>query len=648
MIKTYLKTLWRMFAKHVTRFVSLVFMVLISVGFCSGVGSSTDKINKSLDEYYRAKNVGDFVIKSTSDVGFTQSDVDKARELFGENAVINTGNSIDISVGEKRSVRYYFLDFDNWTVSVPDIIEGEKSDGAHGIYVENPDNVLKGEEVGARQEIDFADILIKLAEQNGKEIDPAFKKLLEKLEPEKVTVSAVIQSPLTIANDGEPSYNNDGAEVPDTTVGTADMDCLENIYYVSKDLIPSQRDLMSFLPDTPLIADGDIYVAVGDRDIFGCFSARYKTFTDGAKESIASALPGAEVLTLYENYSFKSLYSYSEKVEGIGYILMVAFLIVTALVVLSNMTRLIEEERPQIACLKTLGYSSTGIISKYLLFALIATGLGGGGAYFVGIGLAYLICYVFNYSFFMPPISSSVAIVFYIIAFTLIVVSAVGATALAGYKLTGSRPASLLRPKPPRAGKKVIIEKIPFIWNRLSFKYKSTVRNVLRYKSRFFMTVISVAFSTALVMAGRGILDMCLFHDFGSAAIMGIALVIVAFAGLLTAVVIYTLTNINISERNREIATLMVLGYYDKEVTGYIYREVYINSVIGIIFGYPMSALLLLLVFKTMGFGTLGAVSWFMWLVLPFIVLLFTGAVTLILRRKIVKIDMNESLKAIE
>ncbi len=648
MIKTYLKTLWRMFAKHVTRFVSLVFMVLISVGFCSGVGSSTDKINKSLDEYYRAKNVGDFVIKSTAEGGFTQSDVDKARELFGENAVINTGNSIDISVGEKRSVRYYFLDFDNWTVSVPDIIEGEKSDGAHGIYVENPDNVLKGEEVGARQEIDFADILIKLAEQNGKEIDPAFKKLLEKLEPEKVTVSAVIQSPLTIANDGEPSYNNDGAEVPDTTVGTADMDCLENIYYVSKDLIPSQRDLMSFLPDTPLIADGDIYVAVGDRDIFGCFSARYKTFTDGAKESIASALPGAEVLTLYENYSFKSLYSYSEKVEGIGYILMVAFLIVTALVVLSNMTRLIEEERPQIACLKTLGYSSTGIISKYLLFALIATGLGGGGAYFVGIGLAYLICYVFNYSFFMPPISSSVAIVFYIIAFTLIVVSAVGATALAGYKLTGSRPASLLRPKPPRAGKKVIIEKIPFIWNRLSFKYKSTVRNVLRYKSRFFMTVISVAFSTALVMAGLGILDMCLFHDFGSAAIMGIALVIVAFAGLLTAVVIYTLTNINISERNREIATLMVLGYYDKEVTGYIYREVYINSVIGIIFGYPMSALLLLLVFKTMGFGSLGAVSWFMWLVLPFIVLLFTGAVTLILRRKIVKIDMNESLKAIE
>ena len=149
------------------------------------------------------------------------------------------------------------------------------------------------------------------------------------------------------------------------------------------------------------------------------------------------------------------------------------------------------------------------------------------------------------------------------------------------------------------------------------------------------MTVIAVAFSTALVMAGLALLDMCLFQDFGSPAIMGIAAVIVVFAGLLTAVVIYTLTNINISERNRE-------------VTGYIYREVYINSIIGIIFGYPVSVLLIALVFKTMGMGTLAGVSWFMWLIAPFIVLLFTTIVTLILRRKIVKIHMNESLKAIE
>ena len=112
--------------------------------------------------------------------------------------------------------------------------------------------------------------------------------------------------------------------------------------------------------------------------------------------------------------------------------------------------------------------------------------------------------------------------------------------------------------------------------------------------------------------------------------------------------VIYPLTNINLSERNRELATLMVLGYHDKEVSGYIYREIYIDTVIGILFGYPLAALLIGVVFNMIGLGTLGGVSWFMWLIAPFVILLFTFLVTILLSRKIVKIDMNESLKAVE
>ena len=107
---------------------------------------------------------------------------------------------------------------------------------------------------------------------------------------------------------------------------------------------------------------------------------------------------------------------------------------------------------------------------------------------------------------------------------------------------------------------------MPFLWRRLPFKYKSTLRNVLRYRNRFYMTLIAVACSMGLVLAGLALLDMCLFGTFGSPAIVGLACVIVLFAGLLTMAVIYTLTGINISERNREIATLMVLGYQDKEV----------------------------------------------------------------------------------
>lgn len=559
--------------------------------------------------------------------------------------------SVDLQAsddGSKRSVRLYFLDFDNWTVNVPELVAGSAPSSETQIYAERADNVIEGYSVGDAIELDFKEILLKLSEQNGTELDESTRAMLDLLEPVTVTVSGVVQSPLTFARDGEPSYNNEGAAVPDDTQATKDMDVLENILYISKDLIPTYRDIMSALPDTPLIGTGDVYVAIADRGLFRAFSSGYEDFVEEQKNAITSTLPASEVITLYENYSFKSLNSYAGKVAGIGYILMIGFLLVTVLVVLSTMTRLLDEERSQIACLKTLGYSSAGIVSKYMLFALISTGIGGFGAYFVGMGIARLLYSVFDYSFAMPPLSPHITVLFYILTLSVIVAATLAATAISGLKMANEAPATLLRPKPPRSGKKVIIERIPLLWNRLSFKYKSTARNVLRYKNRFVMTVVSVAFATALVIAGLGLLDMCLFHDFGSGAILGVALVVVAFAGLLTAVVIYTLTNINISERNREIATLMVLGYYDNEVALYIYREVYINSVIGIILGYPVSLLLLRLLFGIMGFGSIGGVSWFMWLIAPVVVLLFTGLVTLLLRHKIVNIDMNESLKAIE
>lgn len=610
MIKNYFKMLFKTFGKHIARLLSLIVMVLISVGFVAGIGSAQDKIDYSLTGYYKSRNVSDYIIKSNKGA-FTQDEISAVSRLFSA-AEINTGMSVDIPLGEKRSLRVYFLDFENWTVNVPELIKGEKPPSASHAYAERADDVIKGYSVGDNAEIDLSAVGLPVKFN--------------------VTVSGIVQSPLTFSKNGEPSYNNEMTSVPETTSGTKDMNCLENILYVSKDLLP---------------AVGDIYVAVENRNVFKAFSGAYDRMTETDVKRIEE-VADASVITLDKNYSFKSLSAYGEKVAGIGYVLMIAFLFVTALVTLSTMTRLLEEERPQIACLKTLGYSSFGIISKYVLFALVATGVGGGGGYFVGLGIAYFIYSIFGYSFNMPPVSGNIAIVFYIIVFSLIVAATVAATVISGFRLTGEHPANLLRPKPPRSGKKVFLERIPLLWNRLSFKYKSTMRNVFRYKSRFIMTVFAVAFSTALVLTGLALMDLCLFSSFGSPEIMGIAILIVVFAGLLTGTVIYTLTNINISERNREIATLMVLGYHNREVTGYIYREIYINSGIGIIFGYPVSLLFIWFVFSVIGQGTLAGISWFVWLIAPLFVLLFTFFVTLTLIRKIIKIDMNESLKAIE
>lgn len=645
-MKTYLKTLLRMFKKHVTRFISIILMVLVSVGFVSGIGSTTEMISRSMNDYYINQNVSDLIIKSTDENGFTDNNIKDIEALYGiEN--INVGMSIDINMeinGSNSLTRLYFLDFEKWSINVPNLEEGEFIKDSSYAYSEVKDNHIIGCDIGDVININFNDIINELSDIN---IPVEINK--------EVTISGIMLSPLTFVAEGEPSYKNpDNFELPDVANGTEDFIKLDNILYLSKDIIPTMKDFVPFASDTPIIPMGDIYITLPNREIFNFFSSTYEDYIDEQKKVIESMFTdengncSVEILSLYENYSFYSLKSYTDKVKNIAILLMFAFTFVTALVVLSNMTRLLEEERGQIACLKTLGYSSFKILFKYFLFSILATIIGGVASYFVGLWLASFIYYVFNYVYVMPPIVLTIKILFFAITLMVIVAATIFATFLSGLKMMKETPANLLRPKAPKAGKSVLLEKIPFLWKRITFKYKSTIRNVMRYKSRFFMTIISVAISMSLVMAGLSLLDICISGIIDSIPVMLIAIIIIIFAGLLTGVVIYTLTNINISERNRELATLMVLGYHDVEVSGYIYREIFIDSILGALLGYPFSALIILVLFDVLGMGNIGDVSWYWWLVAPAIIIVFTGIVALLLRRKIVGIDMNESLKAIE
>ncbi len=620
MVKTYLKTVRRMFKKHLIRLLSLCGIVLISVGFISGIGSPTDMIKDSIENYYTKQNVSDFIVKSKTG-RFTDEQISVVKNHYGDGNV-EEGMSIDIQMEKKRSLRLYFLDLENTKINTFELVEGERItvDDVNCVYAEEKDNIIKGYSIGQQVEIDIASALNL----------PRKYKI-------NVTIKGIVRSPLTFGKDGEPSYNNpEDTEIPDNMSDINKLDLLQNILYCP-------RDICTIIPK------GDLYIKGKNRDLFKSFSYTYEKYVEKEKNELTKLLgEDIRIITLYDNYSFKSIIASTNKVRGIGNILMVIFIGVTLLVVLSSMMRLMDEERSQIACLKTLGYSSKSIVLRYVFFALVALAVGGGVGFFVGYGVSWLICFVFGYSYVMPPISVVVNPSYYfislgvIIAVTLIVVFSIG------MRLANNAPADLLRPKPPKKGKRILLERIPFIWKRLSFKYKSSMRNVFRYKTRFFMMLVSVAVSTGLIFAGLALLDMCLFGNFGSSAIIGIAIVVVAFAGLLTMVVINTLTTINISEREREIATLMVLGYHEMEICGYIYREIYISTFFGILLGYPVGIGLATLVFKTIGFGTVGNVSWFMWLLIPFIVFGFTLLVTLMLRPKIVKTKMNESLKAVE
>ena len=664
-MRTYLKCVRRMFGRNIQRFISIIFIVAISVGLTFGIGSSADRIRDSARDYKNEKNVSDITLRSTSRSGFSDNEIAALRNYFGEENVF-AGMSFDAEMdigGKRRLVRLCFSP-DPLASTVDKLAPtGETTapeDGTTGIYAQRADKKMYSFSPGEVVTLDFADIMAQLAAQAGVEMTESERGLLSSLKAVSCTVAGIVQSPRSFSLEGEPSYTNPpDIEIGDTAIG--EYIAVEGILYIPSSVIPRYSDIMPLAGSAPIIPTGEIGISLAAVPGAGrLFSRSYDDAVTEAEDKIVSLLAegsgksadevrgGITFITLSDNLSYKSLFSYADKVTALSVILLVAFSLICALVVLSNISRLMEEERAQTACLVTLGYTPGGVIWKYLLFVFTACTVGAAVGWCIGLGLCAFVYAAFGFSYTMPAALGVVSPLFFLISALVIVVAASLATLKSGLGMAHEEPASLLRQKAPPAGRKVILERMPFIWNRLSFRYKSTARNVLRYRSRFLMTVFSVAGSMGLVMAGVSLLGQCLFGDIKSAVVAGLAVVIVVFAVLLTMTAVYTITSISISERRREIATLMVLGYDDREVSGYIYREIYVDTVVGIIIGFGVGAFLVRLVFTVIGIGTAHYAPWYAYLISPAVVLVATFIVTLILRREIVGVDMNASLKSNE
>ncbi len=661
-----------MFKRHITRLVSIALMVLVSIGFISGIFSAKDKMDSSLAEYRDAQKVSDIVLLS-EEGNFSEDDVSLLQTRYGAENVL-TGGMLEFEVKEGKAtiddtqltftgvpdgiVRVYLFECDSpEELTQNTLTETEayevSSEGIE-VYAERSTVQLPSYATGQTFSMETVIESTQIIEQDTPFGSFEIEADVSLNVRQDYVLKGTLFNPMHMATRDDQSFT----AVPDSE--DDEMLDLSAIFYVFGTLVDTTADgtatvgenVFDLTDQAVTISASNLRnrIAIRLPDAGELFSSDYDAAIDSAVSSLnrTAFSVQAEALTLHENFSFESFRQYGDKIAGIGFVLMFVFLFVTVLVVLSTMTRLLDEERGQIACMLTLGYSSTQIVSKYWLFALVGTLIGGAGAYFAGLGIARIIYANFTWNFALPPYSSHIAILYYIITFAVILVSALAATSSAGHKLAREEPANLLRPKTPKAGKKVFLERIPLIWNRLSFKYKSTMRNVLRFFTRFVMTVVSVSLSTALVLAGLAILDCCLFQNIGGTAMIAMAIVVLIFAALLNFVVIYTLTNINISERERELATLMVLGYLDREVAGYIYREIYITSGIGILLGLPFGCLLCMFIFRIMEFGSVAGMNWFVWVLAPVLSVIFTILVTLMLRHKIVRIRMNDSLKAVE
>lgn len=199
----------------------------------------------------------------------------------------------------------------------------------------------------------------------------------------------------------------------------------------------------------------------------------------------------------------------AERIGAIGKVFPVIFFLVAALVSLTSMTRMIEEERTMIGTMKALGYSKYSIAGKYVVYAASATLVGGIVGVIVGSKLlpfvimkAYGMLYD-NIQYMLVPLHAGLCVT----AIGLALLCTVGATILACYKELLSTPAALMRPPAPKQGKRVLLERIPMIWERLNFSMKSTVRNLVRYKKRLFMTVFGIGGCMAILLVSFGLSD---------------------------------------------------------------------------------------------------------------------------------------------
>ena len=256
------------------------------------------------------------------------------------------------------------------------------------------------------------------------------------------------------------------------------------------------------------LADGEIDYEEGKAEAEQELADARTELEDAQADLDAVEFPSWYVWDRDNNVSYNSFAGNVSKVEALSGVFPLFFFLVAALVVSTTMTRMVEEERLQIGTMKALGFDNRAIMRKYILYAMTAAV--SGALFGLAVGFTVfpsVIWYAYAMMYYLPafhPVWRWNYAIFSagsLILCTLLVTVETGRTSLK------ESPAALMRPRAPKAGKRILLERIRPLWNRMSFTYKVTFRNLFRYKRRFWMTVIGVAGCTALLLTGFGISD---------------------------------------------------------------------------------------------------------------------------------------------
>lgn len=816
MNKTFLKTILRDFKKNITRLIAIFAIVALGVGFLVGLLSSTPDLENSMNNYYNETNTHDILIKST--IGFSKDDIENLKKDIDLIEYIEGYNQIDYISSynnEKINVRKIMCDFSS-QINKISLISGN-------IPVNDDECIVQNFGIFSKENLIGEKIIV---------------------DEKEYKIVGICNSPLyyynfqEITTIGDGSLDsiiytniNDDSKITDISIrllNSNNYNSFKNEYFdyikpVEKKIIDLSS---SYLENRFNFLYNDTLNELKNELLLqGYNQLEINTIIELQKEEIKQNLSLKlgqmkwYVLNRNDNLSYTTYKSNAVKVQNVSVVFPFFFFFIAALISLTSISRLVSEDRTSIGTFKSLGYSNIKILSKYIIYALFACLIGCGLGLLIGVYLLpAAIYYCYNSLFVMPKGYFSWhlwCILLSTISICLVIFIVMMYVCL---KSLHEKPNALLIPKVPKAGKKILLERFKFIWKKLKFKYKSSIRNIFRFKRNLIMMIVGVGGCTSLMLIGLGLSDsltapaklqfenilkydisllidkeidldflndsktislykedgivkdnddykveilysndnICNFINLktnilpddgviisselaekfklkkgshidilveneiktflvssifsnyignyiivnnsdkinnliyiklgekdqnnfndiiqriylidGTSSVTDlnstkemydnltngtqfIVVVVVLFSGLLAIIVIYNLTNININERIKEIATLKVIGYHQKEILGYIYREIIIMSILGIIVGFIIGPVLNIFVMEKISIPGLvykKILSPNIYLYATIITSCFVGMVLLLFIPKIKKIKMVESLKSIE
>ena len=438
------------------RFISILVIVLLGVGFFAGIRAVAPDMKNTLDDYYEKTNMYDIYI--ASNYGIREDIIDKLQKKYDIEAVYN----FDTITTKKEDYATKIISYDkNNQINTPKLVKGKMPEAIDEVVIDNH----------YRNEIKIGDKLT---------IDS------ELIKNNTVTVTGYVESPLYIS---------------------AERD--------STNLLSGTIDYYLYMNDDNIISPVKTAAYIKLNTDESRFSKKYEEIVKTAKKDIKKTLKEEKqtdekwyVLDIDSNAGFYQYEQDTQRIDNVAKVFPLVFFIVAVLICLTTMTRMVEEERSQIGTLKALGYSDISIMFKYILYAALATIIGS----MIGVAIGYRIlpdlCFeMYKNMYRLGNIKLSYYSSLTFQGMMIALLCTLGATIYTCRKTLKESPANLLRPVAPPPGKRVLLERIKLVWNHLSFSYKVTVRNVFRYKKRFLMTIIGIAGCTGLILAGFGLKD---------------------------------------------------------------------------------------------------------------------------------------------